>query len=345
MEMLNNVSMLLAKRDLWTILIDLFTKWIPNYGWMIIVFTIALKLILVPLDIYQRVSTKKQQSCMSVMQPEMQAIQAKYGNDKEKINQETAKLYKKYNVSMGGMCLPLLLTFGVTMIVFFTLFSSLRSYGNDKLYSSYKALDKAYVQTVQSEEYINASTDEEKEQILEIAIEEKYKETSKQNSWLWVKNVWKSDSKTSQFVNFDDYAKYANLKGDAKAAAKDRYKVITTTIDGDEAQPNGYYVLLILSVVITFLTQLISTKLTTPKGQKLNKMNLVMIALMPILMISMAISSNVIFTLYIIINSVMSAIITTILTLAMRPKNGKEDDIVLSKKNVDVVEYSRNYKK
>lgn len=345
MEMLNNVSMLLAKRDLWTILIDLFTKWIPNYGWMIIVFTIVLKLVLVPLDIYQRVSTKKQQKYMAVMQPELQEIQAKYANDKEKLNQETAKIYKKHNVSMGGMCLPLLLTFGVSMLVFFTLFSSLRSYGNDKLYSSYKALDTAYIQTVQSEVYLNAETDEDKAEILEIAIEEKYEEISKQNSWLWVKNVWKSDSKTSQFVDFNDYANYAGLKDDAKTEAKLRYDYITKTIDGDTTQQNGYYVLLILSVVITFIGQFISTKLTTPKGQKLNTMNKVMICLMPILMISMAISSNVVFTLYIIINSVMSTIITTISTLAMKPKNGKDDDIVINKKNVEVVEYSRNYKK
>lgn len=344
MEMLSNFTMLLAKRDLWTILIDLFTKWIPNYGWMIIVFTIALKLVLVPLDIYQRVSTKKQQNYMTVMQPELQQIQAKYGNDKQKINEETAKIYKKYNVSMGGMCLPLLLTFGVSILVFFTLFSSLRSYGNDRLNASYKTLDNVYVQTIESEEY-QLATDEEKEQILEVAVESKYEELSEQNSWLWVKNVWKSDTKTSQFVSFEDYAKYYGITGDEKVAAQARYNVITSMIDDGKTQPNGYYVLLILSVVITFASQLISVKLTQPKGQKLNTMNKVMIGLMPVLMMSMALSSNVVFTLYIIANSVMSTIITTALTLLTKPKNGKETDVVLPKKNVEVVEYSRNYKK
>ena len=119
MEMLN--SMMLGF-DLWQTIIGWFGSWIVNYGWAIIVFTIALKLIMIPLDIFQRVSSQKQSRFMQIMQPEMQALQAKYGNDREKLNQEQAKLYKKYNVNMGGMCLSMLLTMGVSLLVFFTLF-------------------------------------------------------------------------------------------------------------------------------------------------------------------------------------------------------------------------------
>ena len=137
----------------------------------------------------------------------------------------------------------------------------------------------------------------------------------------------------------------AKKYADDKVAAQARYEVITTMIDEGQTQPNGYYVLLILSVVITFASQFISVKLTQPKGQKLNTMNKVMLGLMPLLMMSMALSSNVVFTLYIIANSVMSTIITTGLTLITKPKNGKEEDVVLPRKNVEVVEYSRNYKK
>ena len=95
--MLNSVNMLLAG-DLWQTLIGLFASWITNYGWAIIVFTICLKLVLSPLDIFQRVSSSKQQKVMSAMQPELTALQQKYGNNKEKLNQETAKLYRKNNI-------------------------------------------------------------------------------------------------------------------------------------------------------------------------------------------------------------------------------------------------------
>ena len=343
MEMLTNFSMVLGF-DLWHTLISWFGSWITNYGWAIIVFTIALKLVMSPLDIYQRISTRKQQKYMGVMQPELQAIQAKYGNDKEKLNQETAKVYKKYNYNMGGMCLSMLLTMGVSMLVFFTLFSSLRSYGEQKLYDSYAQLDKTYVQTVASDEYASLN-EEEKENVLTIAIKDKYEDLSKQNSWLWVKNVWKKDANESQFVDFKDYAEHKKLKGTAKEEAKDRYEYIVETIDGKETKANGYYVLIILAVAISFLTQFLSQKLTMPKGQKLNTMNKVMMGVIPLTMAILAYNSNVVFTLYVIINSIMTTIITTILTLAMKKNNGKDEEIILPKKNVEVVEYSRNYKK
>lgn len=342
MEMLNFSTIL--GFDLWHTLISWFGSWITNYGWAIIVFTIALKLVMSPLDIYQRISTKKQQKFQAVMQPELQAIQAKYANDKEKLNAETAKVYKKYNFNVGGMCFSMLITMGLSMVVFFTLFSSLRSYGTQKLYSSYHDLDKAYVETVTSDEYATLS-DEEKATTLEIAIEKEYKQVKKQNSWLWVKNVWKKDTNESQFVDFNSYAKHMGYDAAEKELAKERYDYIVETIEGEKSSPNGYYVLIVLAVAISFLTQWLSTKITMPKGQKLNTMNKVMMCVIPLTMAILASTSNVVFTLYIIANSVMSAIITTILTFTMKSKNGKDEDILLPKKNIEVVEYSRNYNK
>ena len=133
MEMLTNFSSILGF-NLWHTLISWFGSWITNYGWAIIVFTIALKLIMSPLDIYQRISSKKQQKFQAAMQPELQAVQAKYANNKERLNQETAKVYKKYNFNVGGMCFSMLITLGLSMVIFFTLYSSLRSYGTTKLY-------------------------------------------------------------------------------------------------------------------------------------------------------------------------------------------------------------------
>ncbi len=342
MEMLTNFSLILGF-DLWHTIISWFGRWITNYGWAIIVFTIALKLAMSPLDIYQRISSKKQQKFQAVMQPELQAIQAKYANDREKLNQETAKVYKKYNFNMGGMCLSMLLTMGVSMVVFFTLFSSLRSYGTGKLYDSYAQLDNAYVQTV-GDVAPDSLLDSQKNE-LNLVLEEKYNELSKQNSWLWVKNVWKKDTKESQFVDFNDYAKHKGLNEEEKTAVKARYDYITNSIEGEKSQPNGYYILIVLAVVVSFLTQWLSTKLTMPKGQKLNMMNKVMMAIIPLTMVILAMSSNVVFTLYVIANSIMTAIISTILTFAMKRKNNGKDDSVLPTKNVEVVEYSRNYKK
>lgn len=345
MEMLNSVSMLLAS-DLWTIIIDFFARTIVNYGWAIIVFTICLKLVLSPLDVFQRVSTQKQSRVMAVIQPEINELQEKYKNDREKLNQETNKLYKKYKVNVGGMCITMLVTMAISLIVLFTLYSSIRSYGNEKLYTTYQELDKAYIEA--ETEYASLTdTDLTQEEYIEEAVMLKYDELSEQNSWLWIKNVWKSDTNTSQFVDFDAYADHFNLEGEDRELAEARYDSITSTIVGDGRDNNGYYVIIIFAVLVSFLTQLLSAKLLAPKGQKMNLTNKIMMAVIPITMLILAMTSNVVFTLYIITNSLMTAIISTIISLVLRRMNKDKDDkdILMKSRNIEVVEYSRNYKK
>lgn len=347
MEMLNNTMFL--KADMWTSIIDFFAKWLVNYGWTIVVFTICLKLILSPLDIMQRVASSKQQRSMAAMQPEIDAINKKYAGDREKINQETAKLYKKYNLNVGGMCLSLLLPLVLTLVVFFSLYGSIRSYGNEKINTTYKQLDSAYVQAVEDwntdTELDKALYNNDENVYIKAQVEKEYESFKGKNSWFWVKNVWKADTNTSQFVDFEAYAKHQGLEGSAKEQAKARYDVITATILDGKKDNNGCYVLIVIAVAVSFLTQFLSAKILAPKGQKLNTMNKVMMAVIPLSMIAFVLSSNVVFTLYIITNSIVSSIITTILTLIFRRKSKKGEDILIPKKHIEVVEYSRNYKK
>lgn len=342
MEMLN-VNMMLAG-DLWSNIIGFFANWIGNYGWTIIVFTICLKLVMSPLDIFQRVSSQKQSRVMGAMQPEMAKLQQKYGNDKDKLNQEQAKLYKKHNVNVGGMCFTMLITLIISLVVFTSLFSSLRGYGDEKMYQSYDRLD-----TVCQEAIVEANsqglTGEEYQAFINAEIKEEYILQQDQNSWFWIKNVWRGDVNTSQLVELDSYASYKNIdKNDVDLVA--RNEIILNVVEDVNPGQNGYYILLILAGLISFLTQFLSAKLLAPKGQKLNTTNKVMLAVMPITMIIFAMSSNAVFTLYIITNSLMTAIISTIISLVIKAKNkGQDTDILIPKKNVEVVEYSRNYKK
>ncbi len=340
-------GMLLA--DLWTHIIDLFAKWIVNYGWAIVVFTVVLKLVLTPLDIMQRVATQKQSRVTAYMQPELDAIKKKYGDNKERINAETQKIYKKYNTGMGGICLTMLLSFVVTAVVFFTLYGSIRSYGTSKLYESYSQIDSAYV-TAESEYQQKLDEDvisvdvyaDAKSYAIDMA-KEKYQQLEKRNSWLWVKNVWKADRNVSQFISFDSFANQQNLSGEQREQARERYNAITSSIVGEGKDNNGYFVLIFLCAIVNFLTQFLSMKLLAPKGQKLSMMNIIMMIVLPLSMILFAWTSNVVFTLYILTNSIMSAIISTIISLIMRKINSKKSLEELIKPKVPVVEYSRNY--
>ena len=87
----------------------------PGYwGITIIIFTIFVRLCMTPLDIRSRAGMRKTQK----LQPQLQALQKKYANDKEKLNQKTAELYKKAHVNPLSSCLPLLLTWPILIAVF-----------------------------------------------------------------------------------------------------------------------------------------------------------------------------------------------------------------------------------
>lgn len=95
-----------------------------NIGLCIILFTIVTKMLMLPLTIKQQKSTK----LMSVMNPEIQAIQAKYkgktdNESMQRQNVEIQAVYDKYGTSMTGGCLPLL----IQMPILFALFSVVRN--------------------------------------------------------------------------------------------------------------------------------------------------------------------------------------------------------------------------
>lgn len=78
---------------------------VANYGLAIILFTVIIKLILLPLNIKSQKAMKKQQK----VQPIIAELQQKYANDQEKLQREMMKIYKENNISMTGGCLPMLI--------------------------------------------------------------------------------------------------------------------------------------------------------------------------------------------------------------------------------------------
>ncbi|MGI6654927.1 MAG: YidC/Oxa1 family membrane protein insertase [Christensenellales bacterium] len=131
-----------------------------NYGWSIVIFTILIKAVLLPFDFKSRKGMRKMQR----IQPEINALQKKYANDKQKLQQKQAELMKreKYNPMAG--CLPMLLT----LPVLYAMFGAMRVIANE--------------QTVRHVfEYLSGS-----------------KPTF--DSWLWVRNIWMPDSPFATMV-------------------------------------------------------------------------------------------------------------------------------------------------
>lgn len=87
---------------------------VHNYGVAVILFTIIVKLLLLPLNIKSQKAMKKQQK----IQPILAELQKKYANDQQKLQQEMMKLYKENDVSMMGGCLPMLLQMPILIALY-----------------------------------------------------------------------------------------------------------------------------------------------------------------------------------------------------------------------------------
>jgi len=92
-------------------------KIIPNYGIVLIVFSILVKLLLAPLTKKQFSSTQSMQQA----QPQIAALKEKYKDDAKRLNEETMKLYKELGINPLGGCLPLLIQMPI-LIAMFNLF-------------------------------------------------------------------------------------------------------------------------------------------------------------------------------------------------------------------------------
>lgn len=80
-------------------------RYIPNYGIVIIIITIFVKILFWPLSN----KSYKSMSQMKKLQPKMAELRAKYKNDKKVMNQELMALYKLYKINPLGGCLPMVL--------------------------------------------------------------------------------------------------------------------------------------------------------------------------------------------------------------------------------------------
>lgn len=90
-------------------------NFVGNYGFAIIIFTILLKLIMLPMSIKQQKTLKKN----TKIQAEVKVLQDKYANDPVRLNQEMMDLYKSENMSPFSGCLGSVLQLIIILSIFF----------------------------------------------------------------------------------------------------------------------------------------------------------------------------------------------------------------------------------
>jgi YidC/Oxa1 family membrane protein insertase len=100
-------------------IMEFLHKIVGNYGWVIIIFSILIKVVLYPLTKKSTDSMRKMQE----LQPKLKALQEKHKGDPQRLNAETMKMYKTQGVNPMGGCLPMILQ----MPILFALFNVFRT--------------------------------------------------------------------------------------------------------------------------------------------------------------------------------------------------------------------------
>ena len=106
----------------------------------IILFSLCLKLIVLPFDVYQRISMRKQNQKMKDQKERMEKLQKQYANDKQMYNQKLMEMYKENGISMFSSCLPMILS----MVIFIVAINAFNAYAQYSAIENYNAMVGAY---------------------------------------------------------------------------------------------------------------------------------------------------------------------------------------------------------
>ena len=315
--MVNIANLLISswpQGGVWETIIGWFYSFIQNYALTIIIFTIVLKLVMFPLDLIQKRTAYKNTEMNTKLKPQMDELQKRYGNNKELYNQKLMELYKKENYSLGGSCFGMLITLVLTVVIFMTLWTALGKISATKIVWQYQELNTVYTQTI---------TETSDEALAQQAVSDKYAEIK--DSFLWIENIWQPDTNAKPVLSYAQFKKVANqykvkylAEGETEEEFKAQYEIVTASLNNVNKRWNGYFILVVLSAVITFVSQTVLTKMNSNKKDE-NKnsstepdptqaSNKVMSIIMPLIMVWFTWSSSSAFALYIIINSLVGVL-------------------------------------
>ena len=379
MNLYSVIGAVSAPTGLWSTLIEWVHSWVGGgYGWTILVLIVLLKLALSPFDYLIKHSNKKTNLVQQKTAPQIAKLQKKFGDNQQMIQQQTQALYKREGYNIYGSCIIMLLNLVLTMVVFFTLFSSLRTLSGYQAINQYDTLRTTYetsvhtsygskeaydeIATIVAEQGTSALTPEQLTkwtQTIDAAkAEVESKWPSVRDNWLWVENIWVTDGHKSPMPTLDaleemaanskveEYITYVNTIKEDKIATLN-YNNVASIVESKTGSWNGYYILAIISVLLSLASQYIgdlSNKNKNKKAQQLvdaanpkGKSMWFMKLLLPIMMAIFVFTTNAAFGIYVVTNSLISIftsfIINLIIGKVFAKKQAEVDAFLLKETN------------
>ena len=277
--------------DLLRWILDLIYSLVGNYGWSVLIFTLLIRIFLMPLDIKSKRSMKK----MQLVQPRIDELNKKYANDKEKLNKKMQEIYQKEKISPLSGCLPML----IQLPILFAMFAVMREIADEE----------TVAMILNIKENVEAGIANFKPQLQSI---------------LWIKNVFQPDSFMSTvvpaagdalatitkasgqmtvemidaakaFLQTDAYRTWADAYGNAIVYSA---PLLMWTINIPQVF-NGYFLLPIMSAVSQFFAnKFMNAGQQQTQTQQQNSSNAIMKWFFPLFSLWICASSNAAFALY-----------------------------------------------
>lgn len=240
---------------------------VGNYGIAIILFSVLVKIIMIPISISQQKTMKKSQK----LNEEMKQIQFKYKNDQEKMNQEVMELYKREKMSPFSGCFSAIIQIILLFSVFYLVRSpltymkkvdkqiiekSIAAVQENGGTSNYKEIAVInYINKLQNEETVSK---EEQESSEEIKEEEQNEQDSKTENNEESINKNKQDETNNKDFDINEYKDelYINMN----LLGIDLSKVPTEDLRNIKA-----LIIPILYVISSFISIRLSTNMTNKK--------------------------------------------------------------------------------
>ena len=132
----------------WETILNAFKSATGTYILAVILLALIVRILFSLVDIINKKVNMKNMDINAKMRPELEAIQKKYGNDQRVLQQKTNEIYKKYQFSMMGTCLPMLVTMILQFVVFLTLWNSLQAVSNYNISYQYENMKSLYANVV-----------------------------------------------------------------------------------------------------------------------------------------------------------------------------------------------------
>ena len=337
-------------------------QWLINgigiIGVGIIVFTLIIKTVTMPLDVFSRVKMKKQSLIMKKMRPQMEKLQKQYANRPDILRQKQYEL-QKGSMNIFTSCLPMIFT----LVIFGLVFQGFREYivnynqtivsnlYNDVYLQFFKdnaeaISQKCNIQFMNGNDFIEGFVPSY-DYIRQAGLIEKLNETLvtgyKPESWLWVKNVFMSDTWANVIPSFSNFTStgFGGIGATLPEMAGVSYDQIMTPIINNYNKTNfwnmsrwnGYFILPILSIATSFLSTTLQQKMqpvqmTGDEAQQKQQriMNKTMTYLMPVVLGIFAIMYSAAFAIYYFVSNFMTMITSISFNLIIKNLDKKKQN-------------------